>query len=124
MTEVDFRALYDFHIETRAELTVGVRKYEMAVPFGVVEAEGTRVTGLVEKPSYSFFINAGIYLLEPAVLALIPPRQRFDMTALIQLMIAAERPVTRFPIHENWIDIGQHKDLMRMSAAAAARQSV
>ena len=123
VTAVDFRALHDFHRETRSDLTVGVRKYDVLVPFGVIEAEDTRVTGLTEKPTFSFFINAGIYLLEPHALGLIPKGRRYDMTDLIRDLIGQGATVTRFPIHEDWIDIGQHKDLMRAVVAAERRDS-
>ena len=123
MTAVDFRSMHEFHRENGSDLTVGVRKYEVLVPFGVIEAEDTRVTGLTEKPTFSFSINAGIYLLEPHTLGLIPKGRRFDMTDLIRDLIAQNGVVTRFPIHEDWIDIGRHQDLERAVAAAERRNS-
>ena len=67
LTQVSFSAMFDFHQEHEAEMTVAVRKYEYQVPYGVVETEGAQISQLVEKPSYQFFVNAGIYLLEPTV---------------------------------------------------------
>lgn len=110
LTTVDFRAMLGFHRETAAELTVGVRKYDFTVPFGVIEAEGARVTKLEEKPSASLFINAGIYLLEPALLTLIPKARQFHMTDLIEALLQDGKAVSSFPIHEYWADIGQLKD--------------
>lgn len=120
LTAVDFRAMHHFHREQHSDITVGVRRYEVKVPFGVLEVEDTAVRKLVEKPSYSLFINAGIYLLEPAMLDLIPTDRRFDMTDLIQLRLDDGGTVTSFPIHEYWIDIGQLQDYMRAQADAAA----
>jgi len=120
LTAVDFRAMHHFHREQRSDITVGVRRYEVKVPFGVLEVEDTAVRRLVEKPAYSLFINAGIYLLEPAMLDLIPTDRRFDMTDLIQLRLDQGGTVTSFPIHEYWIDIGQLQDYMRAQADAAA----
>jgi NDP-sugar pyrophosphorylase family protein len=110
LTRVDFRAMLVFHQDNRADLTTAVRKYEMSVPYGVIENDGTFVRSLVEKPMVSLFVNAGIYLLEPAVHHYIPKDQRFDMTDLIQRLLDADRPVASFPIFEYWLDIGQHAD--------------
>ncbi|MCB2103000.1 MAG: nucleotidyltransferase family protein [Rhodobacterales bacterium] len=120
LTAVDFRAMLDFHREHEAVLTVGVRRYEVPVPFGVVEADGARVTALTEKPVLSHFVNAGIYLLEPDVLDALPPGDKLDMTDLIQRLLDAGRMVASFPIHEYWVDIGQHQDYRRAQADAAA----
>jgi dTDP-glucose pyrophosphorylase/CBS domain-containing protein len=110
VTQLNFRAMFDFHREHRADMTVGVRKYEFQVPYGVVEAEGVEISRLVEKPSLGFFINAGIYLLEPITHRYIPNGRRFDMTDLIECLLADGRKVVSFPIREYWLDIGQHTD--------------
>jgi dTDP-glucose pyrophosphorylase/CBS domain-containing protein len=113
LTDLDFRAMLDFHREQRAWLTVAVRQYSLTVPYGVVESEGGFVRDLTEKPSLNFFVNAGIYLLEPAAHRLIPSGERMDMPDLIQKLLDMERPVASFPIREYWLDIGQHADYQR-----------
>jgi dTDP-glucose pyrophosphorylase len=110
LTQVNFRAMLDYHREHKADLTVAVRKYDLNVPYGVIENNGAFVRGLVEKPTHSFFVNAGIYLLEPSIHDLIPNGQRFDMTDLIQRLLDEQRPVASFPIVEYWLDIGQPAD--------------
>lgn len=110
LTRVNFRALYMFHQEQKADLTVAVRRYEMQVPYGVIECEGARVRQLHEKPQIGFLVNAGIYLLEPVVYQFIPQNTSFNMTDLIQRLLDAGRTVVSFPIHEYWLDIGQHAD--------------
>ncbi len=120
LTAVDFRAMHHFHRDQCADITVGVRRYEMKVPFGVLEVEDAAVRRLVEKPTYSLFINAGIYLLEPAMLDLIPTDRRFDMTDLIQRRLDDGGTVASFPIHEYWFDIGQLRIICGPKADAAA----
>ncbi len=110
LTRVDFRAMLAYHREQGADLTVGVRQYDVRVPYGVVECEGPRVSRLREKPKLSFLVNAGIYLLEPAVHQYIPQGQRFDMTDLIEKLLDERRKVVAFPIVEYWMDIGQLED--------------
>ncbi|MBI3332862.1 MAG: nucleotidyltransferase family protein [Candidatus Omnitrophica bacterium] len=113
LTEVDFRAMLAFHKEHRADLTVAVRHYDIQVPYGVVECEGAAVRGISEKPVMGFFVNAGIYLLDPIVYQHIPSGQRFDMTDLIQRLIAEGCSVVSFPIREYWLDIGEHAEYER-----------
>jgi dTDP-glucose pyrophosphorylase/CBS domain-containing protein len=113
LTRVNFRALLDYHREHRADLTVAVRKYELQVPYGVVECKGHSVCRVKEKPSFSFFVNAGIYLLEPMVYDHIPSGRRFDMTDLIEVLIQQSRNVVSFPIVEYWLDIGRHSDYLQ-----------
>ena len=110
LTGAPFAAMLDYHRTYHADLTVGVRKYEVQVPFGVVECDDVHVKALEEKPSLSFFINAGTYLIEPSVREFIPAGQRFDMTDLISKLIEAGRVVVSFPIMEYWLDMGRHED--------------
>jgi dTDP-glucose pyrophosphorylase/CBS domain-containing protein len=124
LTQVDFRTMFLYHQDQGADLTVAVRRYEMQVPYGVIDCEGSRVRGLREKPDFSFFVNAGIYLLEPAVFDFIPVNQHLNMTELISALLAAGRPVTSFPICEYWLDIGQHEDYQQAQEDAKAGKLV
>lgn len=110
LTEIDFRAMMKFHQNNSADLTIASRQYEFRVPYGVIECNGPTVTELQEKPSYRFLVNAGIYLLQPTVHHMIPENQRFDMTDLIDKIMAQGGNVVSFPVMEYWLDIGQHED--------------
>lgn len=120
LSSVDFRMMLDFHRDYHAELTIGVRQYDVTVPYGVVETDGERVKGLVEKPSLDFFINAGIYVLEPEVLKGMPVGEHTHMTDLIQRVLDGGGVVTSFPIREYWIDIGRPDDYARAQQDIAA----
>lgn len=110
LTQVDFKAMFQYHREHAADLTVGVRSFDLKVPYGVIECEGSMVTDLKEKPLMHFLVNAGIYLLEPSVHQYIPSGDHFNMTDLIQKLLEEKRIVVSFPIHEYWLDIGGHAD--------------
>ena len=113
LSQVDFRAMLAFHREQRGDLTVAVRQYDIRVPFGVVECEGASVQRLTEKPVLNFFVNAGIYLLEPVVYQYIPNGKSFDMTDLIERLLEERRRVVSFPVREYWLDIGLPEDYLR-----------
>jgi dTDP-glucose pyrophosphorylase/CBS domain-containing protein len=116
LTAVPFDEMLRYHRRQGAELTVGVRKHEVYVPFGVVECDDVRITELHEKPSITLFINAGVYLLEPTAYDFIPEGQRFDMTDLIKAMLEAQRKVISFPIIEYWQDVGRIEDYRQAQA--------
>ncbi|MFO0948665.1 MAG: nucleotidyltransferase family protein [Planctomycetota bacterium] len=110
LSEIDFHALVDYHHRSSAQMTVGVRKFDYQVPYGVVESTGGLIRQIVEKPVLAFFVNAGIYLLEPEVRARIPLGTRQDMPDLIRGLIADHGSVASFPILEYWLDIGKPVD--------------
>jgi len=110
LTRVDFRAFLEYHESHGADATLAVREYGVKVAYGVVECDGPRVCALREKPELRFFVNAGIYVLEPSALEVIPRGEKFDMTDLIRWLMAADRVVASFPIIEYWMDIGQPAD--------------
>lgn len=110
LTGVNFGDLVGFHRKAGADATVCVRKYDVQVPYGVVEVDGTWLRRIREKPSVGFFVNAGIYLLEPSVQRYIPDGERFDMTELIGRLLTEGKKVATFPIVEYWLDVGQPAD--------------
>ncbi len=113
LTQVNYQAMLGFHREHEADMTVGVRRYEIDVPYGVVESEKAFVRRFREKPMLDLFVNAGIYLLEPEVYTHIENGEHLDMTELMQRLLDANRPVCSFPIHEYWLDIGRPADYER-----------
>lgn len=115
LTKVDFGRMLDYHRDHAADITVGVRSYEMEVPYGVVSFEDNRIAGIVEKPVQSFMVSAGIYVVEPRVAAGVAGAGPLDMPDLVRGLIARQAPVVGFPIHEYWIDIGRHHELSRAS---------
>jgi len=113
LTQLDPVALLDFHQSQQAAMTLCVREYDMQVPFGVVEGVDMHVTSIVEKPVHRFFVNAGVYVVSPEVLARTRPPCRMDMPDLVQSLLASGRKVAMFPIHEYWLDIGRPADFTR-----------
>ena len=120
LTKTDFRAMLAFHEENQADLTLGVREFDFRLPYGIVETEGVRVSAVTEKPSLTFFANAGLYLLDPTVYDFIPDGKPMDMTDLIDVLLAKKKRVVSFPICEYWMDIGQHEDYEKAKSDADA----
>ncbi|MBX3096496.1 MAG: nucleotidyltransferase family protein [Fimbriimonadaceae bacterium] len=113
LTSVDFRRMKAYHDEQEALLSVAVRAFEVNVPYGVIEEQDGRITGLREKPTYRHFVSAGIYMLDPRVFDYLGEDGRVDMTDLIHRLIGEGQTVASFPLTEYWLDIGHHKDYIQ-----------
>ena len=113
LTNVDFAQLLHFHVHTGATATMCVRDYDFQVPYGVVRIEGERLARIEEKPVQRFFVNAGIYVLEPPALDLTPADTFFDMPQLFERIVECGQEAAVFPIREYWLDIGRGDDLQR-----------
>ena len=107
LTKVNFEHLLDFHNEHGGSATMCVREYDFQVPYGVVDIEGQHITRIVEKPVQKFFVNAGIYVLDPKLTHHIDGKSYLDMPNLLETQIEKAEKVNVFPVHEYWLDIGQ-----------------
>ena len=113
LTKVNFSHLLDFHESSGSMATMCVRDYEHIVPFGVVEIDGHRLIGLREKPRHSYYVNAGIYVISPEALDLIPGNEFFDMPTLFERIMQDGGKAAVFPVREYWLDIGRMGDYER-----------
>lgn len=116
LTKVDLTALLDFHDKNENIATACIREYAQQVPYGVVEVDNEKVTQLVEKPVYRFFVNAGIYALSPKAMDKVPEQAFYDMPTLIEEVLTERGNVGGFPITEYWMDIGQMPDFEQAQA--------
>jgi len=113
LTRVDYGRLLRFHDEQQAAATLCVREYTTQIPYGVVRMDDLHVLTLEEKPVMSNYVNAGIYLLDPALFDLVPQNQFFDMPTLLEKAMQHQHRVSAFPIHEYWLDVGHPETLER-----------
>lgn len=113
LTQVNFRAMLSYHHEHHAVMTMAVRQYDIQIPYGVMECEDVQIQKIVEKPQLRFLVNAGIYLVGPDAFKFITEGDRFNITDLIEWLLDADLMVVGFPIHEYWLDIGQHDDYLQ-----------
>jgi NDP-sugar pyrophosphorylase family protein len=111
VTSLDFMRMVEWHRAEGAALTVGSMEHTVQVPYGVLEVDGSRFVGIAEKPELRTRCNAGIYVLESAVIDLVPPDTHFGMDRLLAATVDAGLPVSVFPILEQWIDIGTPEEL-------------
>ena len=105
LTRVDFNSLLNFHYENNTEATMCVREYDFQVPYGVIEIANNKIKKIEEKPIQSFFVNAGIYVLDKSLVNRMDGKSYLDMPDLLNKEIN-KVGVSVFPVHEYWLDIG------------------
>lgn len=113
LTKVNFGNMVDQHTLSGAHATMAVRQYEMQVPFGVVNLQNGFIHSIVEKPTQHFTVSAGIYVLSPEMLALVPPNCFFDMPSLFELGMERGLKARAHQIDDYWLDIGRFPDFER-----------
>lgn len=113
LTKANFVQLLSRHQTGDCSATMCLREYEFQVPYGVARTEGERLVALDEKPVHRFFVNAGIYVLEPECLDLIPADTYYDMTQLLDALLASGSVVRTHPLRDYWLDIGKMEDFAR-----------
>jgi NDP-sugar pyrophosphorylase family protein len=111
VTGLSFARMVDYHQAEQAAVTIGVFFHEEQLKYGVVDLDGNTVTGMQEKPTLRWPCNAGFYVIDPAMLDLVPPATPFTMPELAEAAMAAGHKVVAFPIVETWLDIGNFDDL-------------
>jgi NDP-sugar pyrophosphorylase family protein len=113
ITEIRYAAILDFHEKQGAAATMAVRSHEWQNPFGVVQIQGVEIISYDEKPIYRSNVNAGVYVLDPAVLKFIPKSEAFDMPSLLEIAGKNSERIVAYPVHEQWLDVGRPKDLQQ-----------
>ena len=119
LTTISFEEMYMRHIEEQADVTIAAIPYVVSVPYAILTTDGAQVKGIEEKPSYSYYANAGIYIFSNKLLNTVPSDSRTDATDLIEQAINNGLKVVYYPINGTWIDVGspndfkQAQDLMR-----------
>lgn len=112
-TNINYEDFYLHFREHNAEMSVAAVPYTVSVPYGIFDLEGREIQGLIEKPTYNYYANAGIYLIKRSALYEIPDDTFFNATDLIEKLISEGKKVIRFPLNGTWIDIGNPQEYQK-----------
>lgn len=105
-TDIDFEDMYLHFINHGADMSIAAVPYTVSIPFGICDLDGRDVKGIVEKPTYNYYANAGIYMLRREVINMIPENEFYNATDLIEALVKNGSKVIRYPLKGTWIDIG------------------
>lgn len=112
-TNIDYEDFYLHFYQNDAEMSVAAIPYDVSIPYGVLELDGRNIKGLLEKPKYNYYANAGIYLIRRRALEEIPDDTPFNATDLIEKLISENKKVIRYPLNGTWIDIGNPQEYQK-----------
>jgi NDP-sugar pyrophosphorylase family protein len=110
LSTIDFTRLHRFALSRDADLCVAIKKIVTPYDFGRIDSEGDYVTGIEEKPDIELEVVAGIYLIKPELLPLIPEDTYYCMDELMREMLRKGLPISKYAMKEYWLDIGQIPD--------------
>lgn len=105
-TNINYEDFYLHFKEHDADMSVAAVPYTVSLPYGIFDLEGREIHGLIEKPTYNYYANAGIYLIKRSALGEIPNNTFYNATDLIERLISDKKMVIRYPLNGTWIDIG------------------
>ena len=113
LTNIDYEDFYRDFMEKSADLAVASIPYKVDIPYAVMETADHKVLSLKEKPTYTYYSNAGIYLIKKKLIEKIPTNKFYNATDLLELAIEQKLNVVTYPIHAYWLDIGKHEDFKK-----------
>lgn len=112
-TNIDYEDFFLHFQKYDAEMSVAAVPYNVSIQLGILDLDGRNVRGLIEKPKYNYYANAGIYLIKKRALSEIPDNALFHATHLLGKLISQGKRVIRYPLNGTWIDIGTHQEYER-----------
>ncbi|HEV8247968.1 MAG TPA: sugar phosphate nucleotidyltransferase [Polyangiaceae bacterium] len=110
LTDLDYAKLFQGHVDSGAAVSISTYKRDVKIDLGVLVCDGARVTDYIEKPTYSYEVSMGVYVLNRRVLSHIPRGEYFDFPMLIKELIARGEFVRAVPFDGLWLDIGRPSD--------------
>tara|TARA_Y100000294_G_C8565803_1_gene340765 strand:+ start:1102 stop:2127 length:1026 start_codon:yes stop_codon:yes gene_type:complete len=112
LTNLNFDKMLDFHIYHNSNATMCVTEYNIESPYGEVKLDDENIISIEEKPAHKVFVNAGVYILNPKCIDLIP-KKFYDMPTLFKKIIKKKIRTISFPLGEYWLDIGRFNDFKK-----------
>lgn len=112
-TNIDYEDFYLHFRQHDAEMSVAAVPYNVSIPYGILDLDGRNIQGLLEKPKYNYYANAGIYLIKHRALDEIPSDTFFNATDLVEQLIGEGKKVIRYPLNGTWIDIGNPQEYQK-----------
>lgn len=110
LSNIDLEQMFNDFYKSNADIIVATTSYKVDIPYGIIETNGDQITGLKEKPTYTYYSNAGIYMFKKALVSFIPDNTIFNATDLLEKAIEQKLNVMHYNILGYWLDIGKPND--------------
>ena len=113
LTNLNYEDFFEDFIEKDADMSVVTIPYDVEIPYAVMETESDNVLSFIEKPTYTYYSNGGIYLIKKSILKNIPENTLFNSTDLMELLLEKKLKLISYPMHNYWLDIGKPNDYLK-----------
>ncbi|MEJ7694373.1 nucleotidyltransferase family protein [Daejeonella sp.] len=110
LTNLDYEKFFLEFMDSGADFSVATIPYNVNVPYAVLETNENLIASFKEKPTYTYYANAGIYLMKKEICQKIPKNEFYNATDLLENLILDGYKVTSYPLRGYWLDIGKHDD--------------
>jgi dTDP-glucose pyrophosphorylase len=110
LTNLDYEHFFLDFLEQGADLAVLTIPYQVNIPYAVLETSNGHVLNFVEKPTYTYYSNGGIYLMKREILDCLPKDTFYNTTDLMEKLISDGKKVVSHPLVGYWLDIGNLND--------------
>lgn len=116
LINADYKDLYDFHMSSGNDITIVSSLKNITIPYGVLKTkENGELVEMEEKPRLSYFINTGMYVINPDMTSLIPDDKMYHMTDLVEDVKKKGGKVGMYPVSEDsFLDMGEFDEMRRM----------
>lgn len=116
LIQTSYESILDFHKGNNNLITMICAHKNVTIPYGVVDmGDNGIINKFEEKPSFSFFTNTGMYLVEPEVLNYIEENKAIGFPDVVEKARKLNKKVAVYPINESeWMDMGQLSELEKM----------
>ena len=113
LTNLNYEKFFINFIEEDADFSVVTIPYNIKIPYAVIESKQNNIINFKEKPTYTYYSNAGIYLIKKSILNYIPKETHFNSTDLMEKLLSINKKVISYPFSGYWLDIGKHDDFKK-----------
>lgn len=114
LTNIDFEDFFEFYKESNSKMVVASVPYIVKIPYAVLETEHNNVKSFVEKPTYTYYSNGGIYILDFGLKNYMEYNAFYNATDLMdRLLLEASSSLSHYPLLCYWLDIGKQQDYIK-----------
>ena len=116
LSTMNYSSILEFHNSSKSSATMCIKEESYQIPYGVIKVDNEKnITSMIEKPVEKFFINTGVYVLNPEVLNIVPKDQYFDLPSLFNKIKQLGGCTKSFEITDYWVDIGRQSDYLAVN---------
>lgn len=113
LTNIDFEDFFNHYLNSDSAMCIASVPYQIQVPYAVLDIKENQIVSFTEKPSYTYYSNAGIYFLSRELQNFIPKNTFYNATDLMQHLISLGKKVMHYPMLNYWLDIGRQQDYIK-----------